>query len=314
MRELVREIRTFLKEDFNFWGYLSVVVFIAASLVYNYETKFEKHTINSFYNKDISYLVFTSYFIFPYYVATILSLAFKKKLYKLKQREFWVKSLIFFGLFGVVTAFSAYRDWIYTIEGISSQEKFYLTRIANETKRILPYLLVFYLVKRYYDKDLNHIYGFRFGGIDFRPFAWMLLIMVPLIALASFMPDFQRSYPQMKYWRYNEVFEMSETARMLIFEFVYGMDFISVELLFRGALVIGMIKVLGKDAILPMVAAYVFIHFGKPAGEAVSSFFGGFILGIHSYYKKNIFGGILIHVGIAWMMEAAAVIQHISKI
>ena len=104
---------------------------------------------------------------------------------------------------------------------------------------------------------------------------------------------------------------MSETGKTMFFELIYGMDFLSVELLFRGALIIGMTKVLGKEAVLPMVAAYVFIHFGKPAGEAISSFFGGFILGIHSYYKKNIFAGIIIHVGIAWMMEIAAILQHV---
>jgi hypothetical protein len=71
-----------------------------------------------------------------------------------------------------------------------------------------------------------------------------------------------------------------------------------------------MAKVLGREAVLPMVAAYVFIHFGKPPGEAISSFFGGFILGIHSLSKKNIFGGIVIHVGIAFLMELAAVLQH----
>ncbi|MEA2041122.1 MAG: CPBP family intramembrane glutamate endopeptidase, partial [Bacteroidota bacterium] len=76
------------------------------------------------------------------------------------------------------------------------------------------------------------------------------------------------------------------------------------------ALIVGMAKVLKKEAVLPMVAFYVFIHFGKPALEAISSFFGGFILGIHSYYTKNIMGGIIIHMGIAWLMELAANIQH----
>jgi len=310
MRELIQEIKQFLREDFHLWGYVSVIVFISISTIYNYETNFEKHTINSYSGTNISYAIQFAYFIFPYYAATFISLAFKKKLYKLKQTEFWVKSLAFFGIFAASYAFRDYQDWLKTFEQFTRNERVYLTRIITEGKRIIPYLIVFWIVKKVYDKDLPHLYGLRFGGIDFRPFLWMLLIMLPLIAASSFLPSFRKSYPQFKYWHYQDVFGLAVWLRVMIVEFIYGFDFITVELLFRGALVIGMVKVLGKEAVLPMVAAYVFIHFGKPPGEAISSFFGGFILGIHSYYKKNIFAGILIHIGIAWMMEAAAIIQH----
>jgi hypothetical protein len=80
--------------------------------------------------------------------------------------------------------------------------------------------------------------------------------------------------------------------------------------MYRGALIIGMARLLDKDAVIPMASAYVVLHFGKPLGEAISSFFGGFILGVHSLAKKNIFGGIIIHVGIAYLMEAAAILHH----
>ena len=38
-------------------------------------------------------------------------------------------------------------------------------------------------------------------------------------------------------------------------------------------------------------------------GEAISSFFGGLLLGIVSYNTGSILGGLLVHLGIAWMME-----------
>ena len=74
-------------------------------------------------------------------------------------------------------------------------------------------------------------------------------------------------------------------------------------------LVLGMVKFLGKGSVYPMVAAYCFYHFGKPWGEAASSIIGGYILGVISLYTKTIFGGLMIHVGIAWMMEIVAAIQ-----
>jgi len=54
---------------------------------------------------------------------------------------------------------------------------------------------------------------------------------------------------------------------------------------------------------------YVVIHWNKPMGELISSFFGGSLLGVISYYSKSIWGGIIVHVGIAWMMEIGAFIS-----
>lgn len=74
-------------------------------------------------------------------------------------------------------------------------------------------------------------------------------------------------------------------------------------------MVLGMAVVMGRAAIVPMVVTYAFLHFGKPAGEAVSSIFGGYILGVIAYQSQSIFGGVLIHVGVAWLMELAAYMQ-----
>ena len=71
---------------------------------------------------------------------------------------------------------------------------------------------------------------------------------------------------------------------MIFYELAYGWNFISIELLFRGFLVIGMVKLMGRHAILPMIVVYSFIHFGKPAGECISAIFGGYILGIIAYF------------------------------
>ena len=59
----------------------------------------------------------------------------------------------------------------------------------------------------------------------------------------------------------------------------------------------------GVDAILPMAAFYCTIHFGKPLGECISSYFGGLILGVIVYRAKSIFGGLIVHLGLAWLME-----------
>ena len=71
-----------------------------------------------------------------------------------------------------------------------------------------------------------------------------------------------------------------------------------------------MAKILGKDAVLPMVVTYAFLHFGKPLGETVGSIFGGYILGVIALRTKHIFGGCIIHIGVAYLMEVMALWQH----
>jgi len=120
---------------------------------------------------------------------------------------------------------------------------------------------------------------------------------------ASTQPDFLATYPKMK-----EIIPLHDGATpgwfyKLLFQLSYGSDFFSVEIFFRGFLIIGFIKWVGKDAILPMACFYCTIHFGKPLGECISSYFGGLLLGIVAYNTRSIYGGLIVHLGIAWLME-----------
>ena len=70
----------------------------------------------------------------------------------------------------------------------------------------------------------------------------------------------------------------------------------------------------GKDAILPMAAFYCVIHFGKPLPECISSYFGGLLLGILVYKTHTIIGGLIVHLGIAWLMEAGGTVGNSFKL
>jgi len=52
------------------------------------------------------------------------------------------------------------------------------------------------------------------------------------------------------------------------------------------------------------------LHFGKPIGEAISSIFGGYVLGVIALNTKSIVGGSIVHIGVAWLMELFAYLQH----
>ncbi|MEO7983400.1 MAG: CPBP family intramembrane glutamic endopeptidase [Bacteroidota bacterium] len=155
---------------------------------------------------------------------------------------------------------------------------------------------------KYFD-NRQPFYGIKTSGIDWKPYLLMLFIMVPLIAAAATQPDFLAVYPKL-----NAISEINNEPGLhwwhkLLFELSYGTDFIGIELFFRGFLVLAFIKWAGKDAILPMACFYCTIHFGKPLGECISSYFGGIVLGVVVYHTRSILGGLIVHLGIAWMME-----------
>jgi hypothetical protein len=161
---------------------------------------------------------------------------------------------------------------------------------------------VLFLLWKYFDNQ-QPFYGVTKKNMVWKPYLLMLLIMLPLITAASTQADFLAMYPKLK-----SIASVYDEPGMhwwhkLLFELSYGSDFITIELFFRGFLVLAFIKWAGKDVILPMACFYCTIHFGKPLGECISSYFGGMILGIVVYHTRSILGGLMVHLGIAWMME-----------
>lgn len=174
---------------------------------------------------------------------------------------------------------------------------------------IVMSLILFAIWKMFYSNE--SFFGLTIRNFNWKPYLLMLLIMVPLIAAASTQPDFLDMYPRLK--DVNSVLDSVENRWLyhLLHELSYGSDFVSVELFFRGFLVLAFIKVAGKDTILPMACFYCTIHFGKPLGECISSYFGGLLLGIVVYNTRSIIGGLMVHLGIAWLMELGG---HIGNI
>ncbi|MGB3006835.1 MAG: CPBP family glutamic-type intramembrane protease [Chitinophagaceae bacterium] len=195
------------------------------------------------------------------------------------------------------------------------------TALNNYWNQVLywPFLLFIVMVLLFiiwiFLDNKQSFFGLKAKGIYWKPYLIMLLVMIPLIVIASTQHDFLATYPKLK-----TAFSINNNSteitfwKIIIYELSYGSDFISIELFFRGFLILAFIKWVGKDAILPMACFYCTIHFGKPLGECISSYFGGILLGIVVYNTRSIWGGLLVHLGIAWLMEVGGYIgNHINQ-
>lgn len=156
------------------------------------------------------------------------------------------------------------------------------------------------LLHRYTEKQTG-LYGTA-KTASLQSYFVLILLMLPLLIWASLQPDFAAVYPKAQII----TAQFGATAKpwhYLLFETAYSSDFISIELFFRGFLIITLGKLMGRQCLLPIALFYFSIHLGKPMMEAISSFFGGLILGAISYNSKSIWGGLLVHVSIALLME-----------
>jgi hypothetical protein len=155
--------------------------------------------------------------------------------------------------------------------------------------------------------------GLQAKGFNVQPYLWLLLAMVPLIAFAATQDDFLRTYPKVQRIDGLGQYVQHTLPWKGLYELSYGIDFVTIEFFFRGFLILAFARYAGKQAILPVAAFYCSIHFGKPLFECITSYFGGIILGAVVFNTRSIWGGLIVHLGIAWLMELAGYLGHLYK-
>ena len=145
--------------------------------------------------------------------------------------------------------------------------------------------------------SLNNFYGFLLPkGRQFQIYIFMAYFVIPLVIVSLFFQETMRNYYPLfrKYILF--VKDYPEWAKIGIFETSYSVAFIRVEIIFRGFLILSLVKIIGARAVLPMALVYCFAHFGKPIAECISSFFGGFLLGAVTLKHRSILFGIVLHI------------------
>jgi hypothetical protein len=299
MKKIWQYLVQHVKEDFNAKQYAFVLMFLAVALFINYRFNFDDLVLKS--QRGLTKFIYYFLFYAVAYYTTLLAVQTPAKIQFFKTKSFWIKSLVALAALSLDSSVPFLHDWI--SDWFEPTLQFWAYKVIVNLVGVFTVLLPLYVVYSIYDRSDNHYYGLYPKRFDARPYFQMLLIMLPILLAASFFPSFQKQYPMYKISPAHLILDVPEWVTVAVYEFAYGFDFITVELLFRGFMVIGMIKLLGRHAVLAMAVTYCFLHTGKPLGEAISSIFGGYLLGVIAYETKSVWGGVIVHMGIAWMME-----------
>jgi uncharacterized protein len=140
-------------------------------------------------------------------------------------------------------------------------------------------------------RDKPWDYGMRIGR-------WKSSIMLTLVCLAgvalilygvSKMPEFR------SYYHKSDI----DWSELLLDKALY---YFAWEFLFRGYMLFGLEKSIGKSAIFVQTIPFVLLHLSKPFLETLACIPGGFIFGYVAYKTRSFLPCFIIHFGIYIML------------
>lgn len=308
MRKVISLIRTYFREHFSIYYFIPVFLFTALLVFINYYFRFEERFINREMNDARRFALYFSMYFISFGGAYALYIFSKKDRPVLKSWKLWAMIVATVLIFSFRWWFYQYRTLVYDhvpplYRGIVIK---YIINLSGFIWLFIPCAVYWFFV----DRKNQPVYGFHAKGVTLKPYFILLLMMVPLVVAAATQHDFLETYPRLYHtglprggWKNN--------ALNFLYEICYALDFVNTEFFFRGFIILAFARFAGPRVILPMCVFYVAIHFEKPLGETISSFFGGWILGILAYETQSIYGGVIVHLGIAFLMELVALTVHV---
>lgn len=309
-REVVdffKEIATFVREDFKWSKYIFSAIIAVSMIVGQVYFNIYDVLLAPSYKNGTSMICIPSFQILVYFLVLLPSLFMQGEMWRMKSWQAWVFPILLVGVMGEGQAFNAYKEWIMDTS-YYFKEKFYLINVCSYLIRsvcIVSFLILF----RWATTGRFGLYGMTRSARYIRVYLLIFLFLLPMFVVVSATPQFQTFYPRVCIVPYSGVFGWPDWKAVSFFELGYANDFLAVESMFRGALVVGLSRWLGPRTVLPMALTYMCVHLGKPDLELCSSVIGGYILGILAYRTQHLWGGIIIHLGIAMLFEVLGFIM-----
>lgn len=310
MKKIIGYLNTYLTTELKPLYLASILIFMSLYVFceYYFELSLPYRTV--FYGTPRSIIFgFLSFFI-PFFGGYLIYAFFYKNWLLLKKPLFWF--LLVFGpaVFCMRTYANTLSYDIFELIPKGRTAQVYFKCCMFFLRDILIMIPVWiYWVK--YDKKNMPFYGFTLKNYNLKPYLFLLVLMVPIVIAAAFQSDFLQQYPRGFSLDPLDINNPGDRKYFLLYELFYGLDFVFIEFFFRGFLLLAFFRHFGWSCLLPAACFYVSIHFGKPVGETLSSFFGGTILGIIAINTGSIAGGIIVHLGVAWLMEVTSLLNKI---
>ncbi len=169
---------------------------------------------------------------------------------------------------------------------------------------LFTFILLPWLVIRWVFKERMRDFGWRWNqvGEHWRGYLLLLSPILVFVVLVSQGEDFVHHYP---FYRSAG----RSWLDLLLWELLYLSQFVFLEFFFRGFMLNALRPALGANAIWVMCVPYMMIHFPKLWLEATGAILFGLFLGILALKSRSIWGGVLVHAGVALSMDVAALLK-----
>lgn len=164
---------------------------------------------------------------------------------------------------------------------------------------LLPWLVIHSLLR-----EKMRDFGWRINETcqHWRGYLLLLSPILVFVVLVSFGEDFVSHYP---FYR--------QAGRswfdFVAWELLYLSQFVFLEFFFRGFMLSALRPAMGANAVWVMCVPYMMIHFPKLWLEATGAILFGLFLGILALRSRSIWGGVLVHAGVALSMDIAALMR-----
>ena len=179
-------------------------------------------------------------------------------------------------------------------------------RVYWAVARVIGYVVIPLLVIKWVLRERISDYGVRIKGTIkyWRIYALIVAIIIPVAVMASYSEAFQAKYPFYKITQNETLWPW-----FWAWEVLYALQFLSLEMFFRGFMLHGLAPRFGYLSIFIMMVPYMMIHFTKPMPEAFGSMVAGFVLGSLALDSRSIWWGAFAHVSAAITMDLLSLWQ-----
>lgn len=301
LREFISLIRNFVSDDFRWSKYLYCLALVVMLIIGQVQFDLYGQLLAPSFNRGTSMLVVPLFYVMVYYAVLVPTVCMHGEQWRLRQWQLWVMPAALVALDGAGQGFDAYKQWAADY-AVYFKDMYYLQLVGAYLFRSVIVLLGICCF-RWLTTGRFGLYGLTRSCKFFNIYALAYVLLIPVFVVVSRTSQFQSFYPKMDIDFYGGALGWSNWQIRALFETCYANDFLRVESLYRGALVVGLSRWLGPRAVLPMAITYMCVHLGKPDLEMCSSVIGGYMLGILALRTGHLWGGIIIHLGIAMLFE-----------